>query len=141
MSANTILPEVAPLCADDAGSVEEFITRETEALQLELFGSIYALDWPTAWNWAASMLPDVLVYAAQWDADVAVQRAEQAPAVTIGSRWVVYRAGQPYEVVVLDIDRDHQDALAEGCGLYGWVPLAELTEPSPYAQEATNVAQ
>ena len=63
--------------ADDAASVETFITAEVEALQAELFATNFGMDWRMAWDWAISMLPDVLCYAAEWDADVAAQRAVQ----------------------------------------------------------------
>jgi hypothetical protein len=55
----------------DAASVERWITAETNALASELFCTTFGLDRDGAWDRAIELLPDLLAYAAAWDADAA----------------------------------------------------------------------
>ncbi len=71
MSTTLILPQDAPACADDAASVKAFIVRETEQLAAHLFATTYKMDWRAAWNQAIELLPDLLSWAAAWDASAA----------------------------------------------------------------------
>ncbi len=63
-----ILP---PSDACSASDIERWISAETEELAIEIFATCYGCTMPQAWNRAIAELPDLLSFAAQWDADAA----------------------------------------------------------------------